>query len=1084
MATKLAADSLITCIRKSGLVNDTSLDSALEGLSESGIDANDSSQIAKELIGKSLLTKWQAEKLLQGRHRGFFLGKYKLLSLLGKGGMSAVYLAEHSVMKRQCAIKVLPSKRVDDSSYLGRFHREAQAVASLDHPNIVRAYDVDCEKDKETEIHFLVMEYVRGNSLHEAVQEIGKLDVLSTAECVRQAAEGLHHAHVAGLVHRDIKPGNLLVDQNGTVKILDLGLARFFEEGEQESLTVAHDEKVLGTADYLAPEQAIDSHLVDARADIYSLGCTVYYLMSGSPPFTEGTLAQRLMKHQTQPLPPITDRCPDVPASFVAILEKMTAKKQEDRYSSAAELSQAMLNWLQENQPQGLPDLSYLAGIEGTSPATNGSADENKAFKAWPVQGMREPQQAAAEEQASISSNIGFADETQTTPIPEKSDSSQKLQAPDNAEMDLDLGDLTDAVLKIGDDAPKVKEPEAKSGSTKRPDAARSANSPPSAPKTRVANPENKTRTSDSAKSRANADPQKSAGAQQKAKETPSQKARRKSGIVNQSPSGKAAQDKNRRAAQQARRRRQGGSTVEPVDDDVVEVYSEDDLLEADVLPEDVVEVIGDDDVVSVEPSRSGKLKRGRKSGRGKTTEVVEPEFEDYSEDDLLFSGEDDYSPYAQAPPTRKSGKGKGKGKGKKGPESKMPVILAGVFAVIGILLALTSGYFFTGDRYTRNSMFGELPRVTKPLADSQLTDKREVTVGIGGDYPTIQKALDFVRTSFRPKNGGDVFRIKVKGGMTYSDGIDIDNSDRMFPHHVQLLSEGDEPAILLGTSSSPVIELNDVERFLIKGFRVSGGNSSALVSLSGYLSGTRFEQIHFEEVYDEAVEGVGVIGSGGSDALAFERCRFDTVIDSAIGLHFEKEGRKIPNRVRIRNCRFDGPFKACIEVDDRISQLEIRQNIFNKSGTGVLINASEPLTGLTVSNNTFLDVGTGVSFTEVPNKDSRELSFRRNLFVSPSLSEIFISGNPDASVIKPMLQNNIGIEHNYTTRQGGFGKFNPFSTRGKTGVEANFVSTDPNSGQFLMPKHNSAHGYVQKPVNGDTNYIGAIKPASAPKKK
>jgi serine/threonine-protein kinase len=238
---------------------------------------------------------------------------------------------------------------VNDSSYLGRFHREAQAIASLDHPNIVRAYDVDHEMDGDTPIHFLVMEYVEGRSLHEVIQQDGVLSFPRAADYIRQAADGLQYAHKAGLVHRDIKPGNLLLDLNGVVKILDLGLARFSADTDDHSLTVAHDEKVLGTADYLAPEQALDSHKVDARADIYSLGCTLYFLLTASPPFTEGTLAQRLMAHQTKAPPPLGEKRPDVPTSLAAIVMKMMAKRPEDRYQSAAEVSEVLAAWLAAN---------------------------------------------------------------------------------------------------------------------------------------------------------------------------------------------------------------------------------------------------------------------------------------------------------------------------------------------------------------------------------------------------------------------------------------------------------------------------------------------------------------------------------------------------------------------------------------------------------------------------------------------------------------------------------------------------------------------------------------------------------------
>ena len=280
MAT-LSVDKFAELVRKSGLVAEERLNSVLEAMSRE--DASDSDKVAERLVNAKLITPWQAGKLKEGKHKGFVLGKYRLLGLLGTGGMSSVYLAEHILMQRRVAIKVLPQSRVDDSSYLARFRREAQAVAALDHKNIVRAYDID----NDGKNHFIVMEYVEGRDLQATVKSDGPLDYDTAAEYIRQAAEGLQHAHDSSLIHRDVKPANLLLDNRGMVKILDMGLARFTDEANA-SLTRIHDENVLGTADYLAPEQAKDSHTSDRRADIYSLGCTLYYLLTGHPPFREG----------------------------------------------------------------------------------------------------------------------------------------------------------------------------------------------------------------------------------------------------------------------------------------------------------------------------------------------------------------------------------------------------------------------------------------------------------------------------------------------------------------------------------------------------------------------------------------------------------------------------------------------------------------------------------------------------------------------------------------------------------------------------------------------------------------------------
>ncbi len=342
----LTTDKLVELLRRSGLVENDQLDLALAQIErEGGVPAGDDGQgLAEKLIAAKIITPWQRDQLLEGRYKGFFLGgKYKLLGLLGTGGMSSVYLAEHSKMQRLVAIKHLPPKRVNDTSYLARFYREAQAAAKLDHRNIVRAYDIDQDGSN----HFLVMEYVEGRDLQTLVKDVGPLEYDVAAEYIRQAAEGLEHAHQAGLIHRDIKPANLLVDPRGTVKVLDMGLARWAQDDQQASLTIAHEENVLGTADYLAPEQARDSHTADKRADIYSLGCTLYFLLTGHPPFPEGNLAQRIQKHLTQMPASIYEDRKDAPPPLVDVCLRMMAKQPEARYQSAGEVAQVLSKWLQ-----------------------------------------------------------------------------------------------------------------------------------------------------------------------------------------------------------------------------------------------------------------------------------------------------------------------------------------------------------------------------------------------------------------------------------------------------------------------------------------------------------------------------------------------------------------------------------------------------------------------------------------------------------------------------------------------------------------------------------------------------------------
>lgn len=301
-------------------------------------------QLCDFLLKSETLTAWQVEKLRAGKFRGFHLGKYTLLDILGTGGMSVVYLAENRVLSQKRAIKLLPKSRVENSSYLARFYKEARAAAALDHPNIVKTFDIDSQGDQ----HFMVMEYVDGQDLSRMVKQGGPLPIATAMEYLAQASLALSYAHQNGLIHRDVKPSNFLLAHDGQIKLMDLGLAK--TNDDNASLTVMHNETLMGTADYLSPEQALNSHDVDHRTDIYSLGGTLYFLIAGHPPFPEGSIAQRLAKHQSIDPPALDTIRTDCPPLVAQLCQWLMQKKPADRCQDCQQVVDAVRQWQQDPQ--------------------------------------------------------------------------------------------------------------------------------------------------------------------------------------------------------------------------------------------------------------------------------------------------------------------------------------------------------------------------------------------------------------------------------------------------------------------------------------------------------------------------------------------------------------------------------------------------------------------------------------------------------------------------------------------------------------------------------------------------------------
>jgi serine/threonine protein kinase len=327
-------DEFIECIRRSGLVEEERLTRFSQ---DHATQSEESQDLAKAAVETGILTAWQKDRLLEKKWKGFFLGKYKILYPLGAGAMGSVFLAEHRVMRHRVALKVLAKRLVSKPNNVARFEREARAAAVVNHINVVRAFDIDREGDT----HYLVMEFVQGENLQKIVQTSGPLDPLLAAEYMAQVGRGLNEAHKNGMIHRDIKPSNVLLDPTGVVKILDLGLARI-QDDDAPSLTIVNESKMIGTVDYLAPEQALNSHTIDGRADIYSLGCTLYYLLTGVPPFPSGSLTERILKHQSRRPMDIRKRRPGVPDDLVNICSRMMEKQPGRRFQTAGDAADAL----------------------------------------------------------------------------------------------------------------------------------------------------------------------------------------------------------------------------------------------------------------------------------------------------------------------------------------------------------------------------------------------------------------------------------------------------------------------------------------------------------------------------------------------------------------------------------------------------------------------------------------------------------------------------------------------------------------------------------------------------------------------
>lgn len=1043
MTIKTNSESFIAIVKRSGLVEPNRLQTALKVLNEGGVNLDDARIVADELISRNLLTRWQADKLLLGKHKGFFLGKYRLLSLLGKGGMSAVYLAEHVLMRRRCAIKVLPKSRVMDSSYLARFHREAQAVASLDHPNIVRAYDVDKQVDRDSELHFLVMEYVEGSSLQELVEQKGQQDYADAAEYIRQAALGLEHAHQAGMVHRDIKPGNLLLDHNGVVRMLDLGLARFFHDEEGETaLTIRHDEKVLGTADYLAPEQALDSHTVDARADIYSLGCTLYFLLTGHPPFTEGTLAQRLLAHQTKDPPPLEKDRPDIPPSLLAIIRKMMAKKPDDRHQSAKEVGQALTRWLRENaSPEWKRQHPNVLVGEN-------HRDSRPVLVASPVQSsfpaMTTPSATPATRplKAGMTAAEGIVDPGQykSNKPPQTSPSADASEA----------AEPTLAAFLRGLGMPETE-----------------ADEVPEAPHEPMVQENGRSATQPTGMQTPSREPTQPDPIAAKTEPSTEKGPAPQPGAAGASPPAPPIAQPAPPASQRS---------VAPV--------------AAKPIPSEAVAASAPQGPAAANPPAASKPH---------VPEPVEPVEHQSSFPDFPSAREDNGFPdfsnmrsgasvAVSAPKAAQPRPSKSRGTSVTGGSKKRNLLILGGVVLLAAVLAMVFG-LSGGDtekvvegppvpekRENVSATTASSPKQPEPLPFSE----RMLLVGPSGRFKTIRAALDEAKARFEPAGLKDWLTIKVAAGQ-YAERIVL--GDKM-PDGIAIIADGS--VVLQPPGSEPILDLNGVDRFAIEGVELKADGRPIAAVLAGSLVRTELRNCMIGGFSETGLLAKGAQGSAGriyGTELSLKNLVFQPGSPEAVGIRLQ-EGAQPSGALIVSNCRFLGPMSAGIAIAGAgTHDVAVEESIFSQTSDGVRIEGPGPWREFVFLNNTFFKANRGIVFAEMPHTDTVGLEFHRNLFVGLQGSEILIEKDHNPTDFLNILAKGAGtaISHNWSDRvvappTPGELSIEPVEGR-REALDFRFVSTDPGDPRFLAPSSESPQRDVPGRGRNEKPYVGAVGP-------
>lgn len=1092
--SRISAESFLSLIQQSGLVESDRLQREVDDLEDQGLDVAEASVLANSLVERDLLTEWQADKLLRGKHKGFTLGKYRLRRLLGKGGMSSVYLAEHILMRRQCAIKVLPIKRVEDTSYLARFHREARAVASLDHPNIVRAYDIDHETEGEKDIHFLVMEHVDGESLHEQVKDHGPLELDETAEFFRQAALGLGNAHKNGLIHRDVKPGNLLIDRSGVVKVLDLGLARFSEVSDDNPLTLAHDEKVLGTADYLAPEQALDSHTADHRADIYGLGCTAYFALTGYPPFREGTLTQRLMFHQTKEPPAISEERPEVGETkrgiaLTEIISRMMAKKSDERFQTMDEVATAFARWLKIYATPEWRAAHPDAFLKSDTGSSGGTVPVAKAV-AVPVANSIVPE-AAAPATKVASGGDTLLQTSAAKPIDAVPVTSESATIDPTATLIEPPAPVTEPVVEFTSPAPVATPVAAKEV------AATSPVEPPADPQS--AQPEHNDLASwdeGSPDVEPLADFDTSvlpAPLDEDAEEYPS--------LLGGTPTGHripGLDDPAQSAMEQTQDYIPTGNSPADVPADATLLSPVESSSEAnhDIVPAISPAATAPAEAVSFEapPADTPVFEPAQpvapvaQPGFDTPPQFAEPGQPAFPTDAPTF-GAPQAAPAQYAAPVQSPSSSTAK---KKSPIAIIAGIVIALLAGVGGYFAFTGGGEGKPKSKKTASNSNSLPKGTAARSKTVSNSDGKflgqlVKVGPGSDFSTITAALDYLKTNKSRYDTGSRHtscKVEVIGGETYNEAIVVDNSGGAYPPGIQIVSSGVGRAILAPSGSGPAIRLIGIENLGIHGFDVDASGKEVAIEMSGYLNQTNLKGLNVSGFSKVGIAMKGAIGFNG-DEVTLDKIDLRGTGTTTAGIHLTS-GENGTSRIKILNCRLFGPQENGLLIESDVTYVEMRENIIANADVGISFRAG-PLTlkDVQILNTTFYKCSRGgIILDQMPTpaggiSGSSGLAISRNLFAQVNGPELLIESDFDDKKFDRFYTTAIGgVEQNWSDRQQSAdiaaGQREIVHRENQRIPSIEFSSTDTDSPDFLSLKTNVPYANIGGANLNTKPYIGA----------